>query len=141
MQPPADGEGGPKHWPGEGADPYADEARHTAELVAAVVPEIAEWHFAFQSQGASGGPWIGPAVEETIEKLAQAGHKALMLQPIGFLCDHVEILYDVDIAFKEYARERGIRLERPESLNGSARLAGAIADLARQGLERLREGA
>jgi hypothetical protein len=47
----------------------------------------------------------------------------------------------VDIAFKEYARERGIRLERPESLNGSARLAGAIADLARQGLERLRAGA
>jgi ferrochelatase len=139
VQPQAAGEGGPKHWPGEGADPYAEEARHTAELVAAEVPEIAEWHFAFQSQGASGGPWIGPGVEETIDKLAEAGQKALMLQPIGFLCDHVEILYDVDIAFKDYARGKGIRLERPESLNASATLARAIADLTRQGLARLRE--
>jgi protoporphyrin/coproporphyrin ferrochelatase len=141
VQAPAPGEGGPKFWPGEGADPYAEEARHTAELVAAAVAGIREWHFAFQSQGASGGPWIGPTVEETIDKVAQAGHKALLLQPIGFLCDHVEILYDVDIAFREYARGKGIRLERPESLNGSATLAGAIADLARQGLERLRAGA
>jgi protoporphyrin/coproporphyrin ferrochelatase len=141
VQAPAPGEGGPKFWPGEGADPYAEEARHTAELVAAAVDGIAEWHFAFQSQGASGGPWIGPTVEETIDKLAEAGHKTLLLQPIGFLCDHVEILYDVDIAFKAHARGKGIRLERPESLNGSATLAGAIADLARQGLERLRAGA
>jgi protoporphyrin/coproporphyrin ferrochelatase len=141
VQAPDPGEGGPKFWPGEGADPYAEEARHTAELVAAAVAGIGEWHFAFQSQGASGGPWIGPTVEETIDKLAEAGHKALMLQPIGFLCDHVEILYDVDIAFREYARGKGIRLERPQSLNGSATLAGAIADLARQGLERLRAGA
>ncbi|HEY3707079.1 MAG TPA: ferrochelatase [Terracidiphilus sp.] len=137
VQPPAPGEGGPKLWPGEGADPYADEARHTAELVAAAVPEIAEWHFAFQSQGASGGPWIGPTVEETIDKLAEAGHNAMMLQPIGFLCDHVEILYDVDIAFKGYARAKGIRLERPESLNGSVTLCRAIADLASEGLGRL----
>ena len=138
VQPPAAGEGGPKHWPGEGADPYAEEARHTAELVAKAVPEIGEWHFAFQSQGASGGPWIGPTVEETIDKLAEAGHKALLLQPIGFLCDHVEILYDVDIAFREYAQGKGIRLERPESLNASSTLARAIADLACNGLARLR---
>lgn len=138
VQPPAAGEGGPKHWPGEGADPYADEARHTAELVAAQVPEILEWHFAFQSQGASGGPWIGPTVEETIDKLAEAGHKAMILQPIGFLCDHVEILYDVDIAFTQYAQSKGVRLQRPESLNGSHTLARAIAQLAREGLNRLR---
>ncbi|HWG20658.1 MAG TPA: ferrochelatase [Terracidiphilus sp.] len=138
IQPPAAGEGGPRLWPGEGADPYAEEARHTAELVAAAVPEIPAWHFAFQSQGASGGPWIGPSVEETIDKLAADGVKTLMLQPIGFLCDHVEILFDVDIAFREYARGKGIRLERPESLNASVPLARAVADLARQGLARLR---
>lgn len=140
VQPPADSEGGPKLWPGEGADPYADEARHTAELVAASVPDIPEWHFAFQSQGASGGPWIGPTVEETLDQLAERGVKALLLQPIGFLCDHVEILYDVDIAFREYARSRGIRLERPESLNASETLARALADLAGRGLDRLRAG-
>ncbi len=64
--------------------------------------------------------------------------KALVLQPIGFLCDHVEILFDVDRLFREYAAKRGVRLERPESLNDSATLAKAVADLARQGLGRLR---
>jgi ferrochelatase len=138
VEPPAEGQVGPRLWPGEGADPYAEEARHTAELVAELVPEISDWYFAFQSQGASGGPWIGPTVEATIDSLAADGVKALVLQPIGFLCDHVEILYDVDIAFRGYAAQKGIRLERPESLNASPTLARAVADLARQGLERLR---
>jgi ferrochelatase len=137
VQTPAANEGQPRHWPGEGADPYALEAKHTAELVAARVPEIAKWWFAFQSQGASGGPWIGPTVEETLTAIAGEGIKNLLLQPIGFLCDHVEILYDVDIAFKEYAARLGIRLERPESLNASPTLARAVADLARVGLARL----
>ena len=139
VQPPAVGQtAGPRLWPGEGADPYAEEARHTAELVAERVPEISSWSFAFQSQGASGGPWIGPTVEETLDRLAVEGVTALVLQPIGFLCDHVEILYDVDIAFRNYAAAKGIRLERPASLNASPTLAKAVADLARQGLERLR---
>ena len=130
-------QGGPRLWPGEGADPYADEARHTAELVAERVPEIARWWFAFQSQGASGGPWVGPTVEETLTALAAEGVGTLVLQPIGFLCDHVEILYDVDIAFRQFAADLGIRLERPESLNDSLTLARAIAGLARAGLMRL----
>lgn len=137
VQPPASQEAGPKLWPGEGADPYADECRHTAELVAGSVPEIPRWWFAFQSQGASGGPWIGPTVEETLDSIAAQGFDTLLLQPIGFLCDHVEILYDVDIAFKDYAREKGIRLERPESLNASVTVARAVADLGRRGLDRL----
>jgi ferrochelatase len=126
-------------WPGEGADRYAEDARATAELVAERVPEIPKRWFAFQSQGASGGPWIGPTVEETLTRVAGEGIKDLILQPIGFLCDHVEILYDVDIAFKEYAKNVGIRLERPESLNASLTLARAIAGLAMKGLVRLKE--
>ena len=140
IQPPADGgQQGPRLWPGQGADPYADDARRTAALVAAAVPEIPEWRFAFQSQGASGGEWIGPSVEETLDAMAADGVKALILQPIGFLCDHVEILFDVDRLFREYAVKLGMRLERPESLNGSVTLARAVADLARRGLERVRE--
>ncbi len=135
---PAGGESvGPRLWPGQGADPYADEARHTAELVAERVPEIPKWWFAFQSQGASGGPWLGPSVEETIQRIAGEGVKAIVLQPIGFLCDHVEILYDVDILFREFAIQHSIRIERPESLNTSNTLAKAIGDLVRQGLKRL----
>jgi ferrochelatase len=120
-------------------DPYAEDARRTAELVAARVPEIPRWWFAFQSQGASGGPWIGPSVEETLDRIAGEGVKALILQPIGFVCDHVEILYDVDISFREYALKKGIRLERPESLNESSTLARAVADLAGDGLRRLKD--
>ena len=126
------------HWPGQGADPYAEEARHTAELVAERVPEIPFWRFAFQSQGASGGVWIGPSVEETLDGMGREGVKALVLQPIGFLCDHVEILFDVDRLFREYAAKLGIRLERPASLNASRTLARAVADLAQKGLARLR---
>ena len=135
--PAADADAGKRLWPGQGADPYAEEAHHTAELVAARVPEIPRWWFAFQSQGASGGPWLGPSVEETLNQIAGEGVKALILQPIGFLCDHVEILFDVDILFREYAVKHGIRLERPESLNASVTLAKAVADLARGGLGRL----
>jgi ferrochelatase len=135
--PAADADAGKRLWPGQGADPYAEEARHTAELVAARVPEIPRWWFAFQSQGASGGPWLGPSVEETLNQIAGEGVKALILQPIGFLCDHVEILFDVDILFRQYAVKQGIRLERPESLNASVTLAKAVADLARGGLGRL----
>jgi ferrochelatase len=139
VQPPVPGsESGPRFWPGQGADPYAEEARHTAELVAERVPEIPRWWFAFQSQGASGGPWIGPTVEETLDSIAAEGHKLLILQPIGFLCDHVEILYDVDRLFRSYAANIGLRLERPESLNSSLTLAKAIADLARTSLVDLR---
>jgi ferrochelatase len=63
--------------------------------------------------------------------------KALILQPIGFLCDHVEVLFDVDILFREYAIKIGVQLERPESLNDSVTMAKAVADLAHDGLGRL----
>ncbi len=137
VQPPAQGDQGPRLWPGHGADPYADDARRTAALVAARVPEIPRWWFAFQSQGASGGPWIGPTVEETLDAIAKEGVKILILQPIGFLCDHVEILYDVDRLFRDYAVQLGLRLERPESLNASVTLARAVADLVQRGLARV----
>ncbi len=83
------------------------------------MPEIGEWSFAFQSQGMSGGEWLGPTVEDTIVKLREAGHSAVFVQPIGFVCDHVEILFDIDILFREFAAARGMKLYRAESLNDS----------------------
>ena len=119
----------------EAGDNYERQTRETAELVAAAVPEIAgNWRFAFQSQGMSGGEWLGPTVESVIDGLAAAGKKHLFLQPIGFVCDHVEVLFDVDILFKNYAAERGVALSRPESLNDSALFARAVAALVRQRL-------
>jgi ferrochelatase len=138
-QRPGVNEGQPRLWPGDAnlADPYAEEARGTAAQVADRVPEIRKWWFAFQSQGASGGPWIGPTVESTLDVIAAESFKTVILQPIGFLCDHVEILFDVDIFFREYAARLGVRLERPESLNASPSLASAVADIAGKALARL----
>lgn len=115
----------------EAGDPYETQARHTAELVAASVPALTDWRFAFQSQGMSGGAWLGPTVEETIAGLAAEGRKGVLVHPIGFVCDHVEVLYDIDIAFRKFAEERGMKLWRAESLNGSPTLAKAVAAIAR----------
>jgi len=113
-------------------DPYEAQARETASLVAEAVSLPAEdWTFAFQSQGMSGGAWLGPTVEETILGLKQRGQASVFLQPIGFVCDHVEILYDIDIAFRKFAEEHGMRLWRAESLNNSVTFAAAVADVAR----------
>ena len=112
-------------------DPYEAQARETAALVAKSVPEIGEWNFAFQSQGMSGGDWLGPTVEDTIVRLKEAGHTGVFVQPIGFVCDHVEILYDVDIMFRDFARERGLKLYRAESLNDSPAFVRAVAAIVR----------
>jgi ferrochelatase len=115
----------------EAGDPYELQTRRTAELVAMAVPEVRVWRFAFQSQGMSGGAWLGPTVEDTIVSLKSDGHSGVFIQPIGFVCDHVEVLYDIDIAFKSFAEDQGLRLWRAESLNGSPALAKAIASVAR----------
>ena len=115
-------------------DPYEAQTRETAALVAAKVPEIGQWNFAFQSQGMSGGEWLGPTVEGTMLGLKKEGHTGVFIQPIGFVCDHVEILYDIDIAFKKFAEDHGMKLWRAESLNDSVTFAKAVADVARQRL-------
>ncbi len=98
---------------------------------------VRDWYFAFQSQGVSGGPWIGPTVEDTFKAIAAQGLPGVVMQPVGFLCDHVEILYDIDIAFQGLARRLGLQLFRPESLNGSPLLTAALADLASRGILQL----
>ncbi len=127
-------------------DSYAIETKQTAALVAErLVTDgltARDWYFAFQSQGMSGGPmpvttWIGPTVEATLQCLHQEGHRGVVVQPIGFLCDHVEILYDIDIAFQQLAQTLGLRMVRPESLNASSLLIAALADLVSRGMVQL----
>jgi protoporphyrin/coproporphyrin ferrochelatase len=120
-------------------DPYEAQTKETAALVAAKVPEIGAWSFAFQSQGMSGGEWLGPTVEDTIVQLREAGHSGVFLQPIGFVCDHVEILYDIDVLFRGFAAERGMKLYRAESLNDSPLFVQAISNLAKTRLAALGE--
>lgn len=114
-------------------DPYPVESKRTAQMVADRLKVVgfkeSDWVFAFQSQGISGGPWIGPTVEDTLKALKQQGEAGVVMQPVGFLCDHVEILYDIDIAFRQTAEELGLKLWRAESLNASPILIEALVEV------------
>ncbi len=112
-------------------DPYDRETRATAAAVAARVG-LTDWDFAYQSQGMTNDQWLGPTVESSLDRYAAAGIREVLVDPIGFVCDHIEVLFDIDILFRGYARERGIALERPESLNGSATFTAALAEVAKR---------
>lgn len=107
-------------------DPYVDEYGKTLQGILQQI-DITHWHQAYQSQGMIPVPWLEPSVEETLDKIADAGSKTALVVPVGFVCDHIEILYDIDIAFKQYAAEKGIELYRTESLNTSPLFIEAMA--------------
>ncbi len=121
-------------------DPYPEELKISVQ---AVVDRLhpKRWDFAFQSQGATADPWLGPSVEETLERLAAEGVGNVLLVPIGFVCDHVEVLYDIDIEHRGQAERLGIRLERTESLNDDSHLCRAVADAVRRTVEHAAAGA
>jgi len=110
-------------------DPYERECRATAAAVAERVG-LESYDFAFQSQGMTGDKWLGPTVEATLDRYAADGVRDVIIHCIGFVCDHVEILWDIDIGFKQYAAGRGITIRRPESLNGSPTFSAALAEVA-----------
>jgi len=115
----------------QAGDPYEQQTKETARLVGESISALPAGlqRFAFQSQGMSGGPWLGPTVESAMLELKKQGHKGVVVAPIGFVCDHVEILYDVDIGFHQFATEQGLNLWRPESLNTSPTFISALAGL------------
>jgi ferrochelatase len=110
-------------------DPYEMETSATAAAVAKCAG-LAEWDFVYQSQGMMGGEWLGPTVESCLDRYAAEGVREVVVDPIGFVCDHVEVLYDIDIGFRQYAAARGIELARPESLNDSPTFTNALAAVA-----------
>ena len=116
-------------------DPYDRETRETAAAVA-LRCGLANWRFAYQSQGATADAWMGPTVESVVEELSASGCRQIVVAPIGFLADHLEILYDVDVAFRKFARERGMELRRTQSLNDSPKLAQAMAAVVHRQLAR-----
>lgn len=128
---PVPAEGIQNYGTARAGDPYPLECKATAAAVARRLAPVgmtdADWVFAFQSQGIAGAPWLGPSVEDTLKALADAGHKAVVMQPIGFLCDHVEILYDIDINFRDVGRELGLTVTRAASLNDSPLLIEGLA--------------
>ncbi|MBZ5726764.1 MAG: ferrochelatase [Acidobacteriia bacterium] len=112
-------------------DPYDRESRATAAAVAARLA-LPDWDFAYQSQGMTGDRWLGPTVESCLDRYAAEGIRDVVVHPIGFVCDHIEVLYDIDILFRQYAAERGISLSRPESLNDSPAFIAALAEVVKR---------
>jgi len=120
----------------ERGDPYDRQLRETAKLLAEKLALPADrWTFSYQSAAKTGVPWLGPQIEEYIVDLAQAGHKQLIVAPIGFIADHVEVLYDIDIGVQQIAQEHGVRVERPPMLNDSPATVTILAALVAQALQ------
>jgi ferrochelatase len=111
-------------------DPYDAQLRETAALLSKSL-DLKEdrWQFCYQSAGQSAEPWLGPAIEQVIMGLLEAGERNFMVVPIGFVCDHVEVLYDIDIVCKDLAEKHGARLIRSQSLNDSPTFIAALAEL------------
>jgi len=109
-----------------GVDPYVSEYEKTLRgiLDRAVIDP---WHQAYQSQGMIPCPWLEPSVEEILDQVAEDGGTAALIFPVGFVCDHIEILYDIDIGFKSYAEQKGVALFRTESLHTSSLFIEALA--------------
>lgn len=123
-------------------DPYPEQLQATAEGVAHRLGWPRErWHLAYQSAARSPEPWLRPTVEEKIDELAQAGHRYLLVAPIGFVAEHIEVLYDLDIAVRQWAEKRGIRLERAPLPNAEPAFIAALQAVVQRALRELGPGA
>lgn len=107
-------------------DPYPAQLRQTASLVAAKAG-LASFEFAYQSQGRTGEPWLGPDAGEALERLAREGTRAVVLSPIGFVSEHLETLYDDDVLYRAQAERLGMRFERARALNDHPAFIEALA--------------
>lgn len=112
-------------------DPYDRQLRETAQALAEQVGLVpTRWQFCYQSAGASAVPWLGPQLKDVVVELAAAGQRRILVAPIGFVADHVEILYDIDVEARGFAEKAGAHLERIESLNASDGFIATLADVA-----------
>ena len=114
-------------------DPYRDQLLETSRLVAERA-ELADWSFAFQSASPTGEPWLGPDILEELDTLAANGVRRVLVCPVGFVSDHLEILWDLDVEAREKAAATGLELERIESLNDDPEFVRALAGVVRKAL-------
>jgi ferrochelatase len=111
-------------------DPYRDQLLETSRLVAERAG-IGRWTFAFQSESATGEPWLGPDILVHLGELHAEGVRKVLVAPVGFVCDHLEILWDIDVEVRDRAAELGLELGRIESMNADPAFIRALADLVR----------
>jgi ferrochelatase len=112
-------------------DPYRDQLLQTSRLVAEKAG-LESWSFAFQSASPTGDPWLGPDILQELDSLHDRGVENVLVCPIGFVSDHLEILWDIDVEARERAAELGLRLERIDSLNDDPAFIRGLAELVQQ---------
>jgi len=111
-------------------DPYKEELLETSRLVAERAG-LDHWSFAFQSASATGEPWLGPDILDHLDELYAQGVREVLVAPVGFVSDHLEILWDIDVEARERALALGLELRRIESLNDDPAFIAALASLVR----------
>ncbi len=111
-----------------GGDPYREQLLETSRLVAERA-DLERWSFAFQSASPTGEPWLGPDILDELERLHGDGVRKVLVAPVGFVSDHLEILWDLDIEARDKAEELGLELSRIESLNDDPAFIRALAGL------------
>lgn len=121
----------------ESGDPYPEQLAASVRAIAGRFGNGGLRHqFAYQSAAMTGDPWLGPDVGAVLARLADEGERNIVVVPIGFTCEHVEVLYDLDIELKGQADARGVRLERAAMVNDDpammAGLGGLVVDTARR---------
>lgn len=115
-------------------DPYVDEIEETISLIVEKLGEM-PWHLGYQSKGIAGGEWLEPEVEVLLGQLAREGRKKVLLVPIGFVADHVETLYDIDVSLREKAKALGLAFHRAPSLNASPKFIEALTQIIEERLK------
>ena len=113
--------------PAEG-DPYPDQLRETSRLVASAAG-VERWEFAYQSAGRTSEPWLGPDVREVIERIAERGESGVVVQAIGFVADHLEVLYDLDVEARHGAESRGLSFTRAAMPNDDPDFVDVLAQV------------
>ena len=116
----------------EQGDSYPQELAESAAAIARSAG-VASWRLAYQSAARTGTPWLGPDILESIEEIAREGTKNVLVVPFGFVCDHLEILFDIDITAMQAATALNVHLERIEMPNASPGFIEALFDLAAVG--------
>jgi len=111
-------------------DPYPEQVAATARGVAARA-RLERYRQAYQSAGRTPEPWLGPPLAQALGEAARGGARRVLVVPVGFVCDHTEILFDIDVQAQAAARAEGVTLRRTESLNTSPAFIRALADLVR----------
>lgn len=119
-------------------DRYVQDMEESVREVTKKIEPL-HWHMAFQSRGVGPEKWVGPDIESVLSQLSEINVREVLIVPIGFVSDHIEILYDIDILYQEKGKSLGMVMKRSPSLNSSERFIEALANIVEEHMKRFKE--